>query len=68
VGDVRLTDFWHRMEEQFGERYAASVARDQVIGRLDNRSVQEALASGEDPKRVWLAVCEHFEIPIGRRH
>jgi hypothetical protein len=68
VDAVRLTDFWHRMEAQFGEQYADSVARDQVIGRLDNRSVREALEAGEDPKRVWQAVCEHFEIPIGRRH
>jgi Protein of unknown function (DUF3046) len=65
---MRLTEFWERMEEQFGRSYAASVARDQVIGRLGSRSVQEALHAGEDPKRVWLAVCEHFEIPVAQRH
>jgi Protein of unknown function (DUF3046) len=65
---VRLTDFWRRMEEHFGPTYAASVARDQVIGRLGGRSVDEALAAGEDPKRVWRAVCDHFEIPLAQRH
>jgi hypothetical protein len=65
---VRLTDFWTRMEQQFGTVYAESVARDQVIGRLGNRSVHDALAAGEEPKRVWLAVCEHFEVPVGLRH
>jgi len=65
---VRLTDFWGRMEEQFGKAYAETVARDQVIGRLGNRSVHDALEAGEDPKAIWQAVCEHFEVPVGRRH
>jgi hypothetical protein len=65
---MRLTDFWWRMEEHFGAAYARSVARDQVIGRLGGRSVSEALEAGEDPKRVWIAVCEHFEIPVAQRH
>jgi len=65
---VRLTDFWGRMEEHFGAAYAHSVARDQVIGRLGERSVVDALTAGEDPKQVWLAVCEHFEIPVAQRH
>ena len=65
---MRLTEFWERMEEQFGASYAASVARDQVISRLGDRSVYEALQAGENPKRVWLAVCEHFEIPVPQRH
>jgi hypothetical protein len=56
------------MEEQFGASYATSVARDQVIGRLDGRTVNDALAAGEDPKTVWRAVCEHFEIPVSARH
>ena len=44
------------------------VARDQVIGRLGNRTVHEALAAGESAKDVWRAVCEHFEIPVKDRH
>jgi hypothetical protein len=56
------------MEAQFGPAYAGSVARDQVISRLDGRTVDEALEAGEDPKAVWLAVCEHFEIPVSQRH
>jgi hypothetical protein len=56
------------MEAQFGSAYAVSVASDQVISRLDGRTVNEALDAGEDPKAVWLAVCEHFEIPVNQRH
>ena len=28
----------------------------------------EALQAGEDPRDVWLAVCEHFEVPVSDRH
>ena len=65
---VRLTEFWERMETRFGKSYADSVARDQVIGRLGNRTVHEALTAGESAKDVWRAVCEHFEIPVKDRH
>jgi len=65
---VRVTEFWERMQTRFGPAYADSVARDQIIRGLGDRTAQEALAAGEDPKAVWLAVCEHFEIPVGDRH
>lgn len=65
---MRLTEFWERMETRFGVAYADSVARDQVIGRLGNRTVREALDAGSDPKDVWLAVCEHFDVPVRDRH
>jgi hypothetical protein len=63
-----MTDFWERMQGRFGPAYADSVARDQVIRGLGNRTAVEALAAGDDPKAVWLAVCEHFEVPVRERH
>jgi len=68
LASMRRTEFWERMETRFGKIYADSVARDQVIGLLGNRTVHEALAAGESAKDVWLAVCEHFEIPVKDRH
>jgi hypothetical protein len=60
---VRLTEFWTRMQEQFGAAYAESIATDQVLGELGGRSAREALAAGEDPKAVWQAVCTAFDVP-----
>jgi hypothetical protein len=60
---VKLTEFWHRMREQFGEVYAESVAKDQVLGALGGRTVNQALADGEDAKIVWRAVVETFDVP-----
>lgn len=64
---MRLTEFWERMNRQFGESYAQSVAKDYVLAGVGGRTVNEALAAGEDVKVVWQAVCDAFEIPRSRR-
>jgi hypothetical protein len=60
---VRLTVFWERMRAQFGEAYADSVAKDHVLGGLGGRTVNQALADGEDAKVVWRAVSDDFRVP-----
>jgi hypothetical protein len=60
---VRLTEFWERMNAQFGEMYAQSVAKDQVLAGLGDRTVNQALADGQDVKAVWRAVCDAFDVP-----
>lgn len=64
---MRLTVFWERMQEQFGEVYAESVAKDYVLSNLGGRTVNKALADGEDAKNVWRAVCDAFSVPESRR-
>jgi len=51
------------MNSQFGESYAASVAQDYVLASIGGRTVNQALADGEEVKTVWLAVCEAFDVP-----
>jgi len=60
---VRLTVFWDRMNQQFGEGYAASVAKDYVMAELDGRTIEQALAGGEPVKKVWRAVVATFDVP-----
>ena len=60
---VRLTAFWDRMNGQFGEGYAQSVAKDYVLAGVGGRTVSQALADGEDAKVIWGAVCDAFEVP-----
>jgi len=64
---VRLTVFWERMTDLFGEGYAESVAKDQVLSALGGRTVAVALADGEDAKKIWRAVCETFSVPESLR-
>ena len=55
------------MNAQFGEVYARSVAQDYVLSGLGGRTVNRALADGEDVKKVWQAVCESFNVPDSLR-
>jgi len=64
---VRLTEFWARMREQFGDVYAESLAKDYVLSDLGGRTVNQALAGGEDAKVVWRAVCDTFNVPDALR-
>jgi hypothetical protein len=64
---VRLTAFWELMREQFGEAYAASVAKDYVLADVGGRTVEQALADGVDPKLIWRAICTAFEVPEHKR-
>ncbi|WP_460368106.1 DUF3046 domain-containing protein [Actinocorallia lasiicapitis] len=60
---MRLTAFWNKMRQQFGEDYAESVAKDYVIAELGGRTAAQALAEGIDVKTVWRAVCATFDVP-----
>jgi hypothetical protein len=64
---VRLSVFWTLMRDHFGPAYAESVARDHVLAALGGRTVEQALAGGENAKTVWRAVCAEFEVPAAKR-
>ena len=62
-----MTEFWARMTAQFGEAYAQSVAKDYIFEKLGGRTVEQALADGQDAKRIWRAVCDTFDVPATLR-
>jgi hypothetical protein len=51
------------MELTFGRAYARSWASDQHLAALGGRTVEQALADGEDTRDVWRAVCAHARVP-----
>ena len=55
------------MEGRFGALYARSYAADQVLSTLGGRTVERALADGDDVKAVWRAVCEAEQVPAAER-
>lgn len=55
------------MNDEFGPAYAGSLARDHVIGALGDRTATQALADGEPPRRVWVALCDDMDVPEERR-
>jgi hypothetical protein len=67
LADVRHSEFWQLMDEEFGVGYARTVARDQVIAGLGGRTVDEALAAHVPPRQVWFALCDVMDVPVERR-
>jgi hypothetical protein len=64
---MRLSDFWRLMDDEFGAAYAHSLARDHVLSALGNRTPQQALESGTEPREAWLALCVDMDVPVKRR-
>lgn len=64
---MRKTYFRELMDGEFGSARAASVSHDHVFAGLGGRTVEQALQDGFDPREVWTAVCEAYEVPAARR-
>jgi len=64
---VRLQEFWSRLTGQFGSMRAQSVARDHVFAALGGRTAVDALEAGLPVRKVWLAICEEYEVPPKER-
>ncbi|SFE59960.1 DUF3046 domain-containing protein [Blastococcus tunisiensis] len=60
---MRLQEFWSRLEGQFGSMRAQSMARDHVFAELGGRSAVDAIDAGISVRKVWLAICEAYEVP-----
>jgi hypothetical protein len=59
---MRLTEFWNRMDQALGAAYARSWASDFRVASLGYRTVDQALAQGEDAQVVWRAVHQVLEL------
>ncbi len=63
---MRYSEFWELVDGVFGP-LGRTLAADQVIGALDDRTAGRALADGEDPMVVWRALCDAMEVPPAQR-
>ena len=64
---MRLQEFWSRLDRQFGSMRAQSLARDHVFAVLGGRSAVDAIEAGLPVRKVWLAVCEEYDVPARDR-
>ncbi|MGY1814694.1 DUF3046 domain-containing protein [Blastococcus sp. SYSU D00820] len=60
---MRLQEFWSRLDDQFGSMRAQTVARDHVFSALGGRTALDAIEAGLPVRRVWLAICEEYDVP-----
>lgn len=65
---MRLSQFNQLMQDEFGLEYSSVIRRDLVLGELGDQTADKAIAGGEDPKIVWLAVCKTSGVPKERWH
>lgn len=63
---MRLSEFRTLTHEEFGRALADTLVSDLVLAPFDATAAQ-ALERGEDPRRVWLALCDAMDVPPGRR-
>ena len=64
---MREREFWQLLDEVLGHTYGRSIAQDQRLVDLDDRTVIEALADGIEPRVVWNVLCDQMEIPDEQR-
>jgi hypothetical protein len=64
---VRLQDFRSRMTGQFGSMRAEAVVRDHVFAALGGRTAQDAIDAGVPVRKVWLAICDEYDVPPKER-
>lgn len=55
------------MDEEFGAARARVLADHHAITALGSVPAAVALERGDDPKRVWRALCEELQVPPERR-
>jgi len=46
---------------------AQSLTRDHVFGTLGGRTAVEAIDAGVPVRKVWLAICEEYDVPPKER-
>ena len=63
---MRASEFRDLMQEEFGSAYAGTLAREHVVSDLGERTAEQALAAGIDPREVWLALCADLQVPRER--
>ncbi len=46
---------------------AQTVTRDHVFAALGGRTAVDAIEAGVPVRRVWLAICEEYDVPVKER-
>lgn len=64
---MRLSEFDVLVVTELGRVRGAAIVADHVLQRLRGRTAAAALEAGAEPREVWFALCEEFDVPPERR-
>jgi hypothetical protein len=62
-----MQEFWSRLDGHFGTMRARSVAQDHIFSVLGGRNAVQAIDAGVPVRKVWLAICEEYDVPPKER-
>ena len=63
---VKISDFWRNMENEFGPRYSRVLADSMALTELGSLTAAQALDRGIKPKQIWEALCRAQDVPAER--
>lgn len=63
---MRLTEFTQLIVDEFGDSEGRWIAHSHVLPGLGG-TADDLISRGVDPRRVWEALCEDFDVPEERR-
>lgn len=56
------------MTEEFGLAYSQVLLNDLTLAKFNDKTAATLIAEGEDPRVVWLELCQINEVPKERWH
>ncbi|MDK4334961.1 DUF3046 domain-containing protein [Corynebacterium accolens] len=63
---MRLTEYHQLVVDEFGESKGAWISHSHVLSEL-NGTPDDLIERGVDPRRVWIGLCDDFDVPQERR-
>lgn len=67
MAGMRLSEFWRLVGDEFGETSGRHLTATMSLTELGSRTADQALEDGEDPRRVWMALCGMKDVPPARQ-
>lgn len=64
---MRYREFWQLVDEVLGSAHGRALVRELVLPRLGDRTPEQALDAGVEPRDVWHALCDELDIPDPQR-
>lgn len=66
IARMRLTEYHQLVVDEFGESKGAWISHSHVLSEL-NGTPDDLIERGVDPRRVWIGLCDDFDVPHERR-
>ncbi|CAB0556198.1 hypothetical protein CIP107534_01447 [Corynebacterium diphtheriae] len=63
---MRLTAFYQKLEEEFGQMKGAWIVHSHVLSRT-GKTIEDSIEHEIDLRQVWFDLCDDFKIPEQRR-